>query len=129
MTSMMTLGLGAFLGAIIRWQLGAYFNPLFPTLPLGTLFANLVGSFLMGAMVFLTTEHAFFSYEARLGMITGFLGSLTTFSTFSAEVLLLLSKQEYAWLWIMGVSHVGGSIGMVAAGYALTKLIFQSLGG
>lgn len=129
MTSILTIGLGAFFGSLIRWQLGVYLNHLFPTLPLGTLCANLVGSFFMGAMLFLTTEHTYFSYEVRLGIITGFLGSLTTFSTFSAEALQLLARQEFLWLGMLGLFHVGGALGMAVAGYGIAKLIFHSLGG
>lgn len=129
MIAVLSVGAGAFLGACLRWLLGIQFNALLPTLPLGTLCANLSGSLLMGCMLFLTTEHAFFSYEARLGIITGFLGSFTTFSTFSAEALHLFAKQEFLWLCLLILAHVAGSLLMVAAGYTLAKFIFQSAGG
>ncbi|MBN9377492.1 MAG: fluoride efflux transporter CrcB [Chlamydiales bacterium] len=129
MQSMMSIAIGAVLGALLRWKLGEYFNPSFPPLPLGTLIANLLGSFIIGGFIFFTTEHSFFSYEVRLGVVTGFLGSLTTFSTFSAEALVLFSKQEIFWLMALIFLHVGGSLCMVAAGYALSKLTFQWVGG
>lgn len=91
--------------------------------------ANLLGSFLMGIMLFLTIEHAFFSYDVRLGVITGFLGSLTTFSTFSAEALTLIFKEEYRWLTTLLLLHVGGSICMVALGYSLVKYSFDLIKG
>lgn len=126
---MMSIGIGAVLGALLRWKLGEYFNPLFPIVPLGTLIANLLGSFVIGGFIFFTTEHSYFSYEVRLGIVTGFLGSLTTFSTFSAEALVLFSRQELLWLLALIFLHVGGSLCMVAAGYALSKLTFQWIGG
>ena len=97
------IGVGAFLGAVLRWKLGEYLNHIFPTIPIGTLAANLFGAFFMGAIIFYSAEHSFFSYETRLGITTGFLGSLTTFSTFSAEAWMLLSRNELLWL----SAHVG----------------------
>jgi CrcB protein len=125
--SVACIAIGAIVGALLRWKVGEYYNPLFPTLPLGTLAVNLLGSFLMGAAIFLTAEHSFFSPHLRLGFITGFLGSFTTFSTFSAEALVLLSRQESFWLLALIGLHVGGSILMVIAGYTLSKIIFRGL--
>ncbi len=122
--SIASIGIGAVLGALLRWGCGMLMNPLFPTLPMGTLFVNLAGSFLMGMMVLLAVEHTYFSYEMRLAVITGFLGSLTTFSTFSAEAFTLLLRQEFLWFLALGFLHTGGSIAMVFAGYALGKLLF-----
>ena len=85
----LAVGGGAAAGAWLRWWLGMLLNPFFPTLPLGTLAANLTGGLLMGFAMELLTRHAVFSPEARLLMTTGFLGGLTTFSTFSAEVRFL----------------------------------------
>lgn len=129
MQSIISLSTGAILGALIRWKLAEYFNHLFPTLPMGTLAANLIGAFLMGFFIFFSIEHSFFSYHARLGFATGFLGSLTTFSTFSAEAFTLLSRQEFFWLISLILLHVVGSILMVIMGYMLSKLIFQGIGG
>lgn len=129
MQSIISISTGAILGALIRWKLGEYFNHLFPTLPMGTLIANLMGAFLMGLVLFFSIEHSFFTYNVRLGFITGFLGSLTTFSTFSGEAFVLISKQEFFWLLTLILLHVGGSIFMVILGYIISKMIFQSLGG
>ncbi len=85
---------GAGLGALLRWLLGDRLNPLFPTLPLGTLAANLLGGLLVGVAVAYFGRHAGMSPELRLFVITGFLGGLTTFSTFSAEVVTLLLRGE-----------------------------------
>lgn len=128
MQSVISIGFGAIFGALLRWKLGDYYNHIFPTLPLGTLAANLLGSFLMGALIFLSTEHSFLPQEVRLGIITGFLGSLTTFSTFSAEAFILFSRQEFYWLIALVGLHVGGSFLMVVAGYALLKFIHHLVG-
>jgi CrcB protein len=92
--SWLAVGAGAAVGAWIRWGLGIVLNPLFPTLPLGTLAANLSGGLLMGGAMELITRHSMVSPELRLLMTTGFLGGLTTFSTFSAEMTTLLVRRE-----------------------------------
>lgn len=129
MQPIISISVGAIIGALIRWKLGVYFNQLFPTIPMGTLIANLTGSFLMGIFIFFSIEHALLSYNVRMGFITGFLGSLTTFSTFSGEAFMLLSKQEFLWCMILILIHVIGSILMVFAGYMIIKLISQNFGG
>lgn len=129
MQAVISISIGAILGALLRWKLGEYFNHFFPTIPLGTLTANLFGSLLMGIIIFLAFNHSFFSYDIRLGITTGFLGSLTTFSTFSAEAFTLISRQEIFWLTTLIGLHVGGSIIMVVMGYAASKLIYNLIGG
>ncbi len=93
----LAVGGGAAVGAWLRWGLGILLNPVFPTLPLGTLAANLSGGLLMGFAMELLTRHAVMSPELRLLVTTGFLGGLTTFSTFSAEIVTLLMRRELAW--------------------------------
>ena len=102
----LAVGGGAAVGAWLRWGLGSLLNPVFPTLPLGTLAANLSGGLLMGFAMELMTRHAVLSPEARLLVTTGFLGGLTTFSTFSAEIVTLLVRREYLWGSIAIASHV-----------------------
>ena len=82
---------GASIGAILRWWLGSMLNPIFPSIPLGTLAANIVGGFLMGIFMGLIRNHLFLPEPARLAITTGFLGGLTTFSTFSAETVKLFT--------------------------------------
>lgn len=119
--SILAVGIGAALGAWLRWGLGALLNPLLPPLPLGTLAANLVGGYLVGLAVALFTQHPGLAPEARLFVITGFLGGLTTFSTFSAEAVHLLSRGEVAWaLGHMGL-HLAGSLGMTVLGMLTVK--------
>lgn len=106
----MSIGLGATLGAWLRWWFGLTMNSIFPTIPLGTLTANILGGFLMGLFMAITRNHAFIPETARLAIMTGFLGGLTTFSTFSAETVTLLSNQEYLWTAVIIIGHVFGSI-------------------
>jgi CrcB protein len=117
---------GAGFGALLRWVLGSRLNPLFPTLPLGTLAANLLGGLLIGIAVAWFARHPGLPPEARLFAITGFLGGLTTFSTFSAEVVTMLSRGE--WLWGLGAIavHLTGSLTMTALGLGLVYLLLRS---
>ena len=117
----MAVGIGAALGAWLRWGFGAWFNPVFPTLPLGTLAANLVGGYLVGLAVAYFGEHAGLPPEARLFIITGFLGGLTTFSTFSAEAVTLLARAQYGWALAHIATHLAGSIVMTILGMLTMK--------
>ncbi|MEO5362477.1 MAG: fluoride efflux transporter CrcB [Magnetococcus sp. DMHC-8] len=114
--SVLSVGLGAALGAWLRWWLGLVLNPLLPSVPLGTLAANLLGGYLVGVAVALFAQHASLSPEWRLFVITGFMGGLTTFSTFSAEVVGLLSQQAYLWALVVAGAHLLGSLAMTALG-------------
>jgi CrcB protein len=91
------VGIGASLGAWLRWWLGNFFNAVFPTVPLGTLAANLLGGYLVGVAVAFFGRHSSLAPEARLFVVTGFMGGLTTFSTFSAEVVNLIGLAQYGW--------------------------------
>jgi fluoride exporter len=120
----LAVGGGAAIGAWLRWWLGVLLNPLFPTLPLGTLAANLSGGLLMGFAMELLTRHAVVLPEARLLITTGFLGGLTTFSTFSAEIVTLLLRKEYFWGSIGVASHVVGSLAMTILGMLLVRALY-----
>jgi CrcB protein len=117
------VGLGAILGAWLRWWLGLTLNPIFPTLPLGTLAANLFGGYLIGVAVAFFGQHPGLSPEARLFAITGFLGALTTFSTFSAEVVTLLARAQYLWAFATATVHLFGSLAMTALGLVTVKIL------
>ncbi|MDS4068559.1 MAG: fluoride efflux transporter CrcB [Candidatus Competibacter sp.] len=119
----LAIGIGAASGAWLRWGLGILLNPVFPTLPLGTLAANLLGGFLMGMAMHLLTQHAILAPEIRLAITTGFLGGLTTFSTFSAETVTLLLREEYLWTLAIILVHVIGSVGMTLVGIQAMKLL------
>ena len=120
----LAVGGGAAVGAWLRWGLGSLLNPVFPTLPLGTLAANLSGGLLMGFAMELMTRHAVLPPEARLLVTTGFLGGLTTFSTFSAEIVTLLLRREYLWGSIAIASHVAGSIAMTVMGILMVRALY-----
>ncbi len=110
---------GAGFGALLRWSLGLRLNPLFPTLPLGTLAANLLGGLLIGLALAWFNRHPGLAPEARLLVVTGFLGGLTTFSTFSAEVADLLLRGQYLWGLGAAAAHLVGSLTMTITGIAL----------
>ena len=117
----LAIGAGAACGAWLRWWLGVLFNPVFPTLPLGTLAANLLGGYLIGLMIEILGQYAVLAPEIRLAIVTGFLGGLTTFSTFSAETFTLLSRQEYLWTVTIVTVHVVGSVTLTALGVLTAK--------
>jgi CrcB protein len=112
---------------LLRWGLGIRLNPLFPTLPLGTLAANLLGGLLAGLAVAWLGRHSGLPPEVRLLGITGFLGGLTTFSTFSLEVVALMARAEHAWALGAIVAHLGGSLALTASGMALGYLILARI--
>jgi CrcB protein len=118
------VGGGAAVGAWLRWGLGIVLNPVFPTLPLGTLAANLIGGLLMGVAMEVMTRHAFLSPEARLLVTTGFLGGLTTFSTFSAEITTLLLRRDVLWSTLGVVAHVAGSLLLTVLGILLVRSLY-----
>ena len=123
MQSFVAVGAGAAIGAWLRWGLGALLNPIFPTLPLGTLAANLVGGFIMGVALAVLGHYEALAPELRLFVTTGFLGGLTTFSTFSAEATTLLTRAQYGWTAALVAAHVAGSILLTLAGLALAQLV------
>jgi CrcB protein len=120
---MLAVGAGAVLGAWLRWALNLLLNHFLPDLPLGTLAANLIGGYLVGLAVAYFALHADLPVEWRLFAITGFLGGLTTFSTFSAESVGLLARGEYGWGVLHIGSHLAGSLLMTVLGMASFRLL------
>ena len=114
--SVVAISFGASLGALLRWWLGAKLNALFPTLPPGTLVANLAGAYVIGAGIAFFAAYTALSPEWRLLVVTGFCGSLTTFSTFSAELVTLLQQGRPSWACSAAAAHLAGSVLMTLAG-------------
>lgn len=122
-SSVLAVSAGASAGAVLRWWLGGWMNPWFAPMPIGTWVANLLGGYLVGVAVAVLAALPHVAPEWRLLVVTGFLGGLTTFSTFSAEVVGLL--QQDRWAWAMGVvtAHVLGSLLMTVAGMATVSAL------
>ena len=114
--SLLAISVGASLGAILRWGLGLAFNAVYPSIPPGTWLANMLGGYLVGVAVAYFADHGGLPPEWRLLVITGFLGGLTTFSTFSAEVVGMLARG--AWAWALGTVavHLLGSLALTGLG-------------
>ena len=116
--SIVAIGVGAALGALLRWWLGNRLNNLFPSLPPGTLAANIIGAYVIGCAIAFFARYPAVPAEWRLAIITGFCGGLTTFSTFSAEVVLDLQGGRAGWALTEIATHVVASLAMTAAGIA-----------
>jgi len=119
----LAVGVGAAVGAWLRWVLSLLLNPLIPALPLGTLAANLIGGYLIGLAVEYLGQHSALAPELRLFVITGMLGGLTTFSSFSAEAVLLIQRLEWGWLLLLVTIHVVGSIAMTLLGVLTMRML------
>ena len=119
----LAISIGGSLGSLLRWWLGMSFNALFPTMPPGTLTANLVGGYIIGVAVAFFGTYAALAPEWRLFVITGFCGGLTTFSTFSAEITALLQQGRLLWALGAAATHLVGSILMTLAGIGTFMLL------
>ena len=109
---------GASAGALLRWLLGTWLNHLWPNIPFGTLAANLVGGYLIGLAFTYLSGHPMLSPEWRLLIITGFLGGLTTFSTFSLEVVTAAQRGDLASAAAIVFLHLVGSLACTVLGIA-----------
>ena len=116
--SVLSIAAGASLGALLRWALAVRFNPSSPALPLGTLAANLLGGYLVGVAIAYFVLRADLPPEVRLFVITGFLGGLTTFSTFSAEVVTQMQNGQWTAALVTAGAHMLGSFALTALGIA-----------
>jgi CrcB protein len=110
------VAVGGSLGALLRWWLGIVLNPYFPAVPPGTLAANLIGGYIVGVAVAFFAGYSALAPEWRLFVITGFCGGLTTFSTFSAEVVTLMQQGRAMWALGEAATHLAGSFIMTFAG-------------
>ncbi|MBA2483606.1 MAG: fluoride efflux transporter CrcB [Nitrosomonas sp.] len=123
--ALIAIGVGAALGAWLRWAFGLWLNSIWPELPVGTLSANLIGGFLVGLSVAFFMQHPNLPPEWRLFIITGFLGGLTTFSTFSIETVTLLMRGQYVWALAIITLHLGGCLLMTFIGLQAYKWFHQ----
>jgi CrcB protein len=121
LVSIVVISIGAALGALLRWYLAARFNQMFPQLPPGTLAANLLGGYLIGLAMAVFLAFPALSPQWRLLTVTGFLGGLTTFSTFSAEVVTALLEGQGLWALGTIAAHVTGSVAMTLLGVATVR--------
>ena len=117
------VGVGAVLGAWLRWFLVGQFNATLPHLPLGTLIANIGGGLVIGFAVAWLTANPEIHPNVRLFLVTGFLGALTTFSSFSAESLQLLHAGRYGWALAHSAAHLFGSLAAAAGGFAAYRAL------
>jgi CrcB protein len=121
--SALAISVGAALGALMRWQLGARLNSIFPAIPPGTLGANIVGGYVVGVAVAYFSQASDIAPQWRLFIVTGFCGGLTTFSTFSAEVVSLLQEGRLTVAMVAIGVHVMGSLLATLAGLASWQLL------
>lgn len=124
--SIVAISLGAAGGALLRWFLGLKLNGLFPAIPPGTLAANVIGGYLVGLAIAWLAQAPQLAPEWRLFVITGFCGGLTTFSTFSAEVVALLQSGRLLLALSAIALHVLASLAATAAGLVSWQLIKSS---
>lgn len=127
--SVLAIAVGAAIGANLRWLLGIGLNSYLPNLPPGTLAANLLGAFLIGLAIATFSALPELSSFWRLMVVTGFLGALTTFSTFSAEMFTQLQAGRLGWAFAGIVVHVVGSLAMTGLGIATFAVLRQLAGG
>ncbi|MGV2289337.1 fluoride efflux transporter CrcB [Trinickia sp. YCB016] len=123
--SILAVGIGGALGSLARWVLGLRLNSLFPTLPLGTLAANLIAGYVIGVAVAGFAKLPGIAPEWRLFVMTGLMGGLSTFSTFSAEVVAQLQQGRLGWAGMEIAIHLCGSLIMTALGIATVALVVR----
>ena len=123
LASILAISAGASAGALTRWLLGVSLNAMFPAIPPGTLLANLIGGYLVGVAMAVFAEFPGLAPEWRLLVFTGFLGGLTTFSTFSAEVASLIQQGRLLWATAAVGSHVVGSLALTVLGLATVRAL------
>jgi CrcB protein len=122
-SALFAIGSGAVIGAWVRWALAYWLNARWPLMPLGTLTANLIGGYVIGIAIAVFAMHPAISPFWRLLIVTGFLGSLTTFSTFSAESLVMLQSGSWRAAAAHSLVHLLGSLAAAAAGVATVRLL------
>lgn len=125
MLPLISVAIGGALGSVLRWRMSAWLNNPHAWLPWGTLSVNWIGGFFIGVLIAFFEKNTHLSPEWKLFLITGILGGLTTFSTFTAEAVSLLEREAYVALASQILLHVVGSILLCIAGIALVKSLLQ----
>lgn len=121
--SLFAVILGGSLGCVLRWLISVRFNALFPNLPPGTLMVNLIGGFIVGGALAFFLKNPQLDPMWKLLIVTGLCGGLTTFSSFSAEIMVMLQNGNYLWAMTSVMTHVIGSLLMTFAGFALVNVL------
>lgn len=121
--SLIAIAIGGSAGSVLRWLLSVRLNALFPSLPPGTLTVNLAGGFIIGAAMAFFLRNPELDPAWKLLIITGFCGGLTTFSTFSLEIVTLMQSGNYLWAMTSVLTHVIGSLLMTFASFWLISLV------
>lgn len=123
--SILAVGIGGAIGSLARWVLGLRLNSILPAMPLGTLASNLIAGYVIGLAIALFTKIPQIPAEWRLFVVTGLMGGLSTFSTFSAEVVTRLQEGRLGWAAMEVAGHVSGSLLMTALGIATIGLVIR----
>ena len=123
--SILAVGIGGALGSLLRWVLGLRLNAIFPVVPLGTLASNVIAGYVIGVAVAFFARVPNVAPEWRLFVITGLMGGLSTFSTFSAEVVSNLQSGRYGWAIGQIAIHVGSSLVMTVLGMATVGVVLR----
>ena len=126
MHAVIAICLGACAGAVLRWQLGMWLNHAGALMPWGTLAANLTGGYLVGLFIALLQQHPQIDPAWRLLLVTGFLGALTTFSSFSMEVVDMLMLERWVQALLTATVHLAGSLLMTYAGLKTASIFIAS---
>ncbi|WNN46670.1 fluoride efflux transporter CrcB [Winslowiella toletana] len=121
--SLLAVVVGGSVGCVLRWLISVRFNPLFPNLPPGTLIVNLVGGFIIGMALAYFIKNPQLDPAWKLLIVTGLCGGMTTFSSFSAEIMTLLQSGNYLWAMLSVMTHVIGSVLMAFAGFAVITML------
>ncbi|MFP9230194.1 fluoride efflux transporter CrcB [Pectobacterium cacticida] len=118
-STLLAVFIGGGIGSVARWQLGVKFNQLYPTLPLGTLLTNLLGAFVIGGALAFFLRYPHLNQNLKIFITTGLCGGLTTFSTFSAEVVMFMQNGHLAAAGLHLLFNLAGSLIMTALAFAL----------